>query len=198
MKNYQKNQKLALNFQQEIKPIIKDYSYFLLIYTFKNQEKGSLIIRIFFYLIISGFLVAIALPSYFHRFHFGRPRGCAPWIAGKNAVGTLNRTQQIYHFEKQTFASNIQDLGVTLPESKDYNFLLEATPGASYALSLSKNYQKDQPNQPKSYSGATFFEEKINSYQQIICETNEGVEKPTKPILKKGILTCPQNMTEIK
>ncbi len=44
MKNYQKNQTLALKFQQEIKPIIKNNFYFLLRYTLKNNEKGNIYI----------------------------------------------------------------------------------------------------------------------------------------------------------
>ncbi len=114
---------------------------------------------------------------------------------GRNAVELLNRGQIAYHFKKQKFASSLQELAVTLPTSEYYNFVVETTPTIAYALSVLKNYQTYQV---KSYSGAIFFNEKTNSYQKIICQTNEGVEKPTKPIFKKGILTCPQNMTEIK
>ncbi len=63
--------------------------------------------------IILGVLGAIALPNLLE--------GCVAKSInseGKNAVGTLNRGQYGYHFEKYKFASNIQELGVTLPESK--------------------------------------------------------------------------------
>ncbi len=193
MKNYQKTHNLALNFQPEIKPIIKDNSYFLLKYNLKNKEKGSLLIRIFFYLIISGFLVAIAFPNLF--LVQGSKCGNLEIAIGKNFIGTLNRSQQAYHFEKHKFTSNIQDLGVTLPESKYYNFLVEVNPSIAYALSIPQNYQKDGV---RSYSSAIFFDNKTNSYQQIRCQTDGKIEQPTKPIFTKGILTCPENMIEIK
>lgn len=140
-------------------------------------------------------IVAVALPCYdFHPYKNKQ-------IEGKNVVGTLMRSQQAYHFEEGTFLGNLtetqlqteNDLGVIIPESKYYHFSMETKPTVAYVLAIPKNAQKDGI---KSYSSAIFFNEEEQSYQQIVCETDDIAETIPKPILENDILTCPENTTK--
>jgi type IV pilus assembly protein PilA len=66
----------------------------------KNKgEEGFTLIELLVVVIIIGVLAAVALPNLLGQV------GKARESEAKNAMGTLNRTQQAYHFEKQSFAT---------------------------------------------------------------------------------------------
>ncbi|BAQ61045.1 type IV pilin PilA [Geminocystis sp. NIES-3708] len=65
----------------------------------KNQQEGFTLIELLVVVIIIGVLAAVALPNLLGQV------GKARESEAKNAMGTLNRTQQAYHFEKQSFAT---------------------------------------------------------------------------------------------
>lgn len=155
----------------------------------KGNKTGIRIVGYSVVIIIIGILSAIALPNLLSC--VGKARD----TEGKNAVGILSRTQVSYHVEKGKFSSSFNDLRITLPDSKYYNFSVETTPTVAYALSIPKNPQQVPV---RSYSSAIFFDEEEATYQKIICQSYDIVEKPAKPILEDGVLTCPENMNEIR
>lgn len=65
----------------------------------KRDEGGFTLIELLVVVIIIGVLAAVALPNLLGQV------GKARETEGKNAIGSVNRAQQAYHFEKTTFAS---------------------------------------------------------------------------------------------
>ena len=63
----------------------------------KKGEKGFTLIELLVVVIIVGVLAAVALPNLLGQV------GKARETEGKNAIGTLNRGQQTYHFDAKIF-----------------------------------------------------------------------------------------------
>ena len=64
-----------------------------------NKEQGFTLIELLVVVIIVGVLAAVALPNLLGQV------GKARETEAKNAVGTLNRSQQAFHFDTKTFVT---------------------------------------------------------------------------------------------
>jgi type IV pilus assembly protein PilA len=64
-----------------------------------NKEKGFTLIELLVVVIIVGVLAAVALPNLLGQV------GKARETEAKNAIGTLNRSQQSFHFDTKTFVT---------------------------------------------------------------------------------------------
>ncbi len=70
----------------------------------KRTEVGYTLIELLVVIIITGVLSAIALPSFLNQ--AGKARGSE----AKSILGSVNRAQQAYRFEKGSFASDMNEL----------------------------------------------------------------------------------------
>lgn len=137
-------------------------------------------------------------------------------LVGKYQLGTINRAQQAYFLEKQTFAKDIKSLSLGFqPENKHFNYSIQATNQAvfSYAIARPNAYKArteyfgpfwwNVQNQPpfKSSVAAVFaipnnnIDSKIKQKKMItvsvVCNSiHPGAAKLTAPKLVKGVPTC--------
>lgn len=137
----------------------------------KNQNTGFTLIELLVVIIIIGILSAIALPSFLNQ--TAKARGAE----AKTNVGSMNRAQQAYFLEQQTFTTDIDELGLGMDNSTD-NFTYSAEEGASGIRSAVVNQGKSIKDDIKSYTGGVFYTPS-NSISEgftttILCEANNS------------------------
>lgn len=170
----------------------------------KNKgEGGFTLIELLVVVIIIGVLAAVALPNLLNQV------GKARETEGKNGIGTINRAQQAYHFEKGKFSTNLSNtelqsnnvLGVIIPKSKYYTFAVTGGGSASQATSTAIGItgvggatDNGQAQGTRDYSGAIWFTSNSGQYGQIICQSNASGTAGSAP----STTGCPDNMTEVR
>lgn len=157
-----------------------------------NQEKGFTLIELLVVVIIIGVLAAVALPNLLAQV------GKARETEGKNAVGTINRGQQAYHFDATTFTPDISDtelaavtnpLGVAI-DSQYYSFTVTAGSSATSAAvaSVPVAAQKDGV---RNYAGAINFSSTSGLYGTVICQgVGIATTAPTASVTAGSAGTC--------
>jgi len=172
----------------------------------KNKEEGFTLIELLVVVIIIGVLAAVALPNLLGQV------GKARETEGKNGVGSVNRAQQSYHFEKAAWSGPLTNaelqannvLGVIIPLSKYYSFTIAGATNATVttvtALGMSNAaspvVDNGKSQGTRDYSGAIDFVAASGTYNQIICQAN--VSGTIAGAVPTNTSTCAANHTVVK
>lgn len=149
-----------------------------------SSDKGFTLMELMLVMIFLSIFAAIALPNLIKQ------AGKAREVEMKNSVGTINRAQQAYHWEKKRFAqdageddiASLELLNVRLDNTyiESYNIRAYQTPIAYATIApTNANYEM---NQTRSYSGLTLFDNGV--YATLICQSylvSESTPVPNLP-----------------
>ncbi len=133
----------------------------------ENNEKGFTLIELLVVVIIIGVLAAVALPNLLGQV------GKARESEAKTTVGAVNRAQQGFHFERQTFAggTDIEQAGNPLGVVVDpeyYSYTIAANGGTDAQVTTST---LDGVNDGvRNYAGGINYD--AGAYSTVVCQSD--------------------------
>ncbi|MBD2277686.1 type IV pilin-like G/H family protein [Aphanizomenon flos-aquae] len=155
----------------------------------KKDNQGFTLIELLVVIIIIGILSAIALPSFLNQ------AKKAKQTEAKTYVGSMNRGQQAYMTENDTFTSSIDAMGIGIAtQTANYTYTAEAGTGAGTAA-YGVNYSSivTTGSGLKNYGGNVYLKQ-VGANSELtsiayLCETT-NVEASGKAAVGTTGTTC--------
>lgn len=140
--------------------------------TQKKKDEGFTLIELLVVIIIIGILSAIALPSFLNQAAKARAS------EARTNVGAMNRAQQAFYLENQTFTATINELGVGIKDTDNYTY---AAAGSSLASAVT-NTAKAGNDDLKGYAGGVFRNADVTT-TSILCEAKTAGKTAPAPTM---------------
>lgn len=130
----------------------------------KSKDKGFTLIELLTVSIIVGILFAVAIPNLIYQV------GKARESEAKANLGSIGRSQQVYFFERATFADQISKLDVSISSNGFYNYPNPTDISSSLVKHIATN-PTATTQATKNYSIGVYF--LSGDFGIILCKSNE-------------------------
>ncbi|MEA5605157.1 type IV pilin-like G/H family protein [Nostoc sp. UHCC 0252] len=166
----------------------------------KKENEGFTLIELLVVIIIIGILSAIALPSFLNQ------ANKAKQSEAKTYVGSMNRAQQAYYLEQNTFATNAASfgsLGLGIA-TQTTNYKYDITGNASQVTNQAETVLATAPL--KNYIGGVGVATQAATSEAttiaVLCENekarvNQGVVVTSVGFTTNNSPTCPTNFISL-
>jgi type IV pilus assembly protein PilA len=137
----------------------------------KKDNQGFTLIELLVVIIIIGILSAIALPSFLNQ------AKKAKQTEAKTYVGSINRGQQAYYTENDSFGSDIQVLGIGIgTQSANYKYLTTVAGTGTDNFGVGYSSLVTASSGLKNYSGKVYLQQ-VGTNSELtslafLCESN--------------------------
>jgi type IV pilus assembly protein PilA len=145
-----------------------------------QNYQGFTLIELLVSIIIIGVLSAIALPSFLST--IGKARGSE----AKSNLGTINRAQQVYRFDKQVFAPDLNTLVSQGMNVSGKYYVYSVTGGNDTATVLADPGSNDL----KVYA-AGIVKNTDQTVLQVICESLQSKGSPSNNTAATNLVIGP-------
>ena len=158
----------------------------------KQQNEGFTLIELLVVIIIIGILAAIALPSLLSQVNKGKQ------AEAKQNIGSINRAQQAYFLENDSFATDVISVGIGIKtQSVNYNYTLK--PGDADAdgrIGQVNNNALARGKTLKSYMGQNFTTFGDTATSEVltlglVCETVAIGDTGSSAVEAADVVTAP-------
>ena len=151
----------------------------------KRHQQGFTLLELLVSMVIIGVLSAVALPTFLNQV------GKARETEMKNTIGSMNRTQQAYHFEREAFAPNLTTLGVQMQLGDYLDSVGIASPTSNLAYVLPSNTDA-AADAVRLYGGGVKFAAGV--YNTVSCQTKARITGTTVALTASDVnptaITC--------
>jgi type IV pilus assembly protein PilA len=152
----------------------------------KNKGNGGFtLIELLVVIIIVGVLAAIALPSFLNQ--IGKARGSE----AKSSLGTINRAQQAYRLESNTFSTVLTNLDAKIT-GKFYTYAVQSGATTTAATATAVTTQADLKN------SSAYVDQTGDVFKQRICESNVTVTLGATATVPTDVNTCATGYTVVQ
>jgi type IV pilus assembly protein PilA len=147
-----------------------------------QKHQGFTLIELLISIIIIGVLSAIALPSFLNT--VSKARGAE----AKSNLGTINRAQQVYRFDKQVFAPDLATL-VSQGMNVSGRYYVYSVAGANDTATV----LADPSNNDLKVYAAGIVKNTDQTVLQVICESlqSKGSPSPSDNIAVTNLVIGP-------